>query len=355
MVLRMSIVLFANELYGLPILRPLAAAANARNIDVGWVVTEPVADRMRTGEKRLTSLSQVRQWRPQSVFCAANWVLPSIPGHKVQVFHGFSTDKRSQDRGHFRIRGFFDLYCTQGPDTTVPFKELAAHHQYFSVEETGWSKLDPLFKPVSTISEALQVAAADRPCVMYASTFTTSLSSAPNMLEPLRDLVARGDRYWLLTLHPKCAPELSKAYRALADQHPQHATFLETEHLLDMMCAADVLVCDTSSVIDEFAVQLKPIVTVRNRIPKPFMLNIKATEEIDAAITKALEYPAGLMKKVKQHADNIHPYRDGQSSERALDAAARIATGAYNPRTRKPLNLVRRWKSRKRSPMLLPD
>src|SRR5699024_7898101 len=139
-----------------------------------------------------------------TVFCAANWVPPAFLGDKVQVFHGFNAEKRDPGRGHFRLRGFFDLYCTQGPATTAPFRELAAQYRYFAVEETGWPKIDPLFGPASLHSLELRQAAGDRPCVMYASTFTTALSAAPEMLVPLTDMVARGDRYWLLTLHPKC-------------------------------------------------------------------------------------------------------------------------------------------------------
>src|SRR5699024_10107698 len=110
---------------------------------------------------------------------------------------------------------------------------------------------------------------------------------------------------------------------------PEHAMFLETEHLLDMMRAADVLVCDTSSAIDEFAVQLKPVVTIRNRVPKPFMLNVSSPGEVDAAVSKALEAPAELMNNVRRHADAIHPYRDGRSSERMLDAAEKLANSGY--------------------------
>src|SRR5699024_2853332 len=133
----------------LPILRPVAAAAADHGIATAWVVTDAMARRMTAGEQRLTSMAAVRQWQPASVFCAANWVLPAIPGDKIQVFHGFSSDKRSRERGHFRIRGFFDMYCTQGPDTTVPFRALAQKHRYFAVEETGWAKLDPLFGPIN--------------------------------------------------------------------------------------------------------------------------------------------------------------------------------------------------------------
>jgi hypothetical protein len=54
------------------------------------------------------------------------------------------------------------------------------------------------------------------------------------------------------------------------------------------------------------------------------------------------------MRQVRAYADSIHPYRDGRSSERVLDAVhAFIAQGARNPRP-KPHNWWRKLKIRKR-------
>jgi CDP-glycerol glycerophosphotransferase (TagB/SpsB family) len=348
----MSAFLFATEVYALPILRPLAAAATARGIATAWVVPEHVATRLHPDEQRLTRLSEVRRWSPRTVFCAANWV-PVFPGNKVQVFHGFNAEKRPTRRGHFRLRGFFDLYCTQGPATTRPFRQLAVRHRYFAVEETGWPKLDPLFGPPSATVKALRAAARQRPIVLYAATFTESLSAARAMLAPLSRWIARGDRYWLLTLHPKCDDALKARYQALAAQYPQHAMFGPSEQLIDMLRAADVLVCDTSSVIDEFALQLKPVVTVCNRRPKPFMLNVTTPQAVAAALEVALQHPPALMHALKQHAEAIHPWRDGRSSERVLDAAARLAEGGYAPLARKPRNLWRRWQARRKLELML--
>ena len=247
--------MFATESYALPILRPLAAAARARGIDVAWVVPTAVAAQLTDAERRVRSLREARSMRPDAVYCAANWVSPALPGTKVQVFHGFNAQKREPDRGHFAIRGFFDLYVTQGPATTLPFEALAREHGYFAVRETGWPKLDPLF--ASSAESAIDLPRDGRPVVMYASTFSHRLSSAPAMLEPLRAMIARGDRQWLLTLHPKCSDELFAAYRGL---EAPNARFLTSERLIEMERAADVLVCDTSSVVHEFAVMGKPVV-----------------------------------------------------------------------------------------------
>jgi CDP-glycerol glycerophosphotransferase (TagB/SpsB family) len=345
-----SCLLFATELYALPILRPLAVAAQRAGQRVGWVVPESVAGYLRADETRLRSAHAVRALAPQAVFCAANWVAPSLPGAKVQVFHGFNAEKREPDRGHFRLRGFFDLYCTQGPATTAPFEALARGQRYFAVAETGWPKLDPLFAPPP---DAPSLRPEDgKPVAMYAATFTESLSSARAMVDTLRVLTARGDRHWLLTLHPKCDAELIARYRSLEGPF---ARFYESDRLLDMLRAADVLVCDTSSVIDEFAVQLKPVVTLRNRRPKPFMLDVAEPSQVDAAIAAALSHPAALMQALADHAAAIHPYRDGRSSERVLAATDRLLTGGYGRLARKPLNLWRRWQASRDVRALLPD
>lgn len=345
-----SCVMFATELYALPILRPLATAARARGLDVAWIVTHEIAAHLHADEHRLLSWQAVKAFKSQAVYCAANWVSPRIPGIKIQVFHGFNAEKREPDRGHFALRGFFDLYLTQGPATTEPFLELAREKGYFAVVETGWPKLDPLFDKAGAVSSEFRPAGG-RPVVMFASTFSRRLSCAPAVLDTLRELIARGDRYWLLTLHPKCPPELFAAYRALEGTH---ARFYESDRLIEMQRAADVLVCDTSSVLHEFAVQLKPVVTVRNRKPMPFMLDVSTPGEVDAAIDRALSKPDDLMTAIRVHADAIHPYRDGHSSERMLDATDAFLARAPGTLKRKPLNLKRRWQARSEIRAMLP-
>ncbi len=332
--------MFATESYALPILRPLAAAARARGIDVAWVVPAAMAAQLTPDERRVRSLREARAMRPEAVYCAANWVSPALPGTKVQVFHGFNAQKREPDRGHFAIRGFFDLYVTQGPSTTLPFEALAREHGYFAVRETGWPKLDPLFAP--SVASTIDLPRDGRPVIMYASTFSHRLSSAPAMVEPLRSMIARGDRQWLLTLHPKCSDDLFAAYRGLEGPN---ARFLTSEHLIEMERAADVLVCDTSSVVHEFAVMGKPVVTVANRVPQPFMLDVASPADVDAAIDRALSHPPELMAAIRAHGDDIHPYRDGRSSERVLDAVDAFHRGDFGTLKRKPLNLVRRFKA----------
>jgi hypothetical protein len=336
--------LFATELYALPVLRPLGAAIRAAGGEAAWFAPAMFREHLAEDEQLLPDVDAVRKWQPDAVFAASNWVPQFFPGAKVQVFHGFSVDKRSPERGHFRIRGLFDLYCTQGPATTQPFEELARRHGHFAVAETGWPKLDPLFAPDDGTAAALRPRDG-RQVVLYAATFTETLSSARALLGEISLQVARGDRYWLLTLHPKTDPVLVQAYRQLVGPN---ASFVEADTLVPALRAADVLVCDTSSVVSEFVVQQKPVVTLRNRAPKAHMIDISDPADLAAALNRAFAPTDALRHELASYADLIHPWRDGHSSERVLTAARDFVAGRFGDLARKPVNLWRRLQMRAR-------
>ncbi|MBW8368484.1 MAG: CDP-glycerol glycerophosphotransferase family protein [Arenimonas sp.] len=320
--------LYATQRYGLPILQPLAQALLARGHAVHALLVQGAAGASLPAPVRAVTVAQAVALSPRAVFSAANDVPPFIAGAKVQLFHGFNVEKREDARGHFRVRGLFDLYCTQGPATTAPFRELAQRHGHFAVVETGWPKLDPLFGEEDEATRALRAPARGRPIVMFASTFTQRLSAAPHLFDAIAAQVAHGDRYWLLTLHPKCSSSLFERYRALAGPN---AAFFETEQLVSALRAADVLLADTTSVVSEFVVQRKPVVTFRNRAPKPHMIDFDDPAALTAVLARAFAPDPALLSAIAAYADQIHPRRDGQSSARVIDATDALLAGALGP------------------------
>ncbi|MET0131822.1 MAG: CDP-glycerol glycerophosphotransferase family protein [Stenotrophomonas chelatiphaga] len=324
--------LFATERYALPILAPLAQALHASGQSVSAWFADGAAGASLPGVPDV-GLQQALALRPRAVFSAANWVPPFIAGAKVQVFHGFNVQKRDSARGHFRVRGLFDLYCTQGPATTEPFRALAEREGHFAVAQTGWPKLDPLFRDDGGLSAALRARADGRPVVLFGSTFTERLSAAPHLYPQIAADIARGERYWLLTLHPKCAPALFEQYRALAGAN---AAFIEPEQVMAAQRAADVLVSDTSSIVSEFVVQHKPVVTFRNRVPQPHMIDFDDPAQLPAMLARALDPAPALLAEIHRYAATIHPYRDGLSSERVISATEDFLAGEMGPLKRKP-------------------
>ena len=102
---------------------------------------------LRDDELRLKTFREVRDFAPVAVFAPGNWVYDFFPGIKVELFHGYPIAKRkAKHDDHFTIRNWFDIYCTQGPTSTVPFKKLEEKLGFFKVYETGWSKADAFFQ-----------------------------------------------------------------------------------------------------------------------------------------------------------------------------------------------------------------
>ena len=330
-----DVLLAARERYALPILQPLSAALSAAGYRVHAWFDGPLAaaGEAMPGGVPMVDVRQAVALRPAAVFCAMDWIPPFFAGAKVQLFHGFDTNKHADNRGHYRIRGLFDLYCTQGPATTVPFQALARRHGHFAVAETGWPKLDPLFRDDGGAAARMRAPAGNRPVAMFASTFTERVSAAPHLREAIAADIARGDRYWLLTLHPKCPEALFERYRALAGPN---ATFVEPEDIVTAQRAADVLVSDTTSVVPEFAVQHKPVVTFRHRVPRPYMLDFADPDALPDVLARAFAPDPAHVAEIRRFADGIHPYRDGRSSERVVAAAAALLDGGLARLAPKP-------------------
>ena len=336
--------LFVSKLYGYSIVRPVQEAIRARGDEVAWFIHGVSNEHLRADERQLNTVEEVMDYNPDAVFVASNWVPHFFPGAKVELFHGFNAEKRDEQVGHFRIRGWFDLYCTQGPSTTPKFQQLAKQHGYFHATETGWPKVDPLFQKDEQpgLREQLGI---KKPIVLYTSTFSRRLSAAPRLHDTIARLAEEGRWHWLVNLHPKMDPAIVDSYKALEGQN---LNFIDTDNILPLLKAGDVMVSDTSSVVFEFMLQDRPVVTCRHRNPGPHLLNIQESDELESAIEQALSHPENLMNEVRKYADWLHPYRDGKSSERVLDATEAFLENDYGKLKRKPLNLGRRFSTRRK-------
>jgi len=330
--------LYGSERYALAILRPLEEAIRARGARAAWFFDGPGSEELRAGETWLRTTREVREFSPRAVLTSSNAVPHFFPGVKTEVFHGFDAGKPR----HIYIRGFFDLYCTTGPRDTQAFEAKARELGHFAVRETGWPKLDPFLREHGADQPP---PVRDIPVILYHSTFSPSWSAAEILYDKISGLSRSGRWRWIVTLHPKSAATTVAKYRALESDHLHYAT---EDNILDLFPQVDMMISDTSSALNEFLLTYKPVVTFKNRRPGPQLLDIDSPEQLVPAIERALSRPTDLMQAVRAYADSIHPWRDGRSSERVLAAVDEfIARGARNPR-RKPANLWRKLKIRRR-------
>lgn len=323
---------FIQQPYSYAILRPLQDEIRRQGAEVAWYLNGSAVDsgQLKADEQQLKSIDEVKAYQPLAVFVPGNVVPDFFPGVKVQVFHGLEWKKK----GHFGIRGFFDLYCTHGPITTDRFQQLADKHKYFRVIETGWPKLDPCF-PLPQRNENT------KSVILFAPTFSPALSSAQPLLEPWRQLSEQGLYRIVVKFHPKMDADVVKAYRAIANETLQVS---DDDSLVPLIQQADLVVSDTSSAVTEALLMGKVVATFKNAQPEPSLLNFTQPEQLEEQLALGLNPSAELLQQIEGYIQQVHPYQDGHSARRILAAVDELLAQGVK---RKPLNLYRRYKIRK--------
>lgn len=330
----LRLLFYVEQNYSFDILRPLQAEALARGHEVRWFLLQDAsATLMRTDELLVTDVRQAIQFAPDVVFAPGDRVPGFIPGLKVQVFHGLNEEKRGT---RYPERGLFDLFCTEGSARTEMLSPLARERGYFKVVETGWLKLDTLFSYAPTATTY------DRPQILFASTFTPSLSCAEALYPAIRALSQSPNWQWLVTLHPKMAPKTVQKYQRLENDN---LTFFGTERVIELQHRADIMISDNSSVLQEFLLLKKPVVTYRNRDPQPFLIDIQEPEQLQPAIEQALQPDPELVEAINNYGPSVTPWLDGASAARVMNAVEKMIASGWQDK--KPANLWRNFKMRR--------
>jgi len=328
--------------YSFEILRPLQQVILAQGDEVKWLAVgkEVTLSYFQSNESVLSSIDDARKYNPDASFAPGNEIPNFIPGLKVQVFHGLEWKKK----GHFVVRDFFDLYCTHGPATTSRFNILAKKHGFFDVVETAWPKLDYLFtSPAMPIKEHLH--SQGKKIILYAPTFSPTLTSAPALFDEIKRLSEHKDYHWLIKFHPKMATQWLEQYKTIVKDNVH---IIETSSINELLQTADIMVSDTSSVIGEFSLLNKATVSLNNKEPGDYLINIQTAEQLEHAIELALSPSKQLKTAIKAYADDLHPYHDGQAAQRILTATETMLTNGKQAQKRKPLNIFRNLKQRKK-------
>ncbi len=323
---------FVEQDYSFAILRPLQDQILLQGGKVEWFLSKGLEKHLKKNETHIKSYREVKQYQAHATLAPGNLIPPSFPGLKVALFHGFAIEKR----GHFRIRGWFDLYCTHGPLTTIPFKKLAQKHKNFCVVETGWPKLDGI--PEERPNKKQDVSDYS---ILYAPTFSPSLSSTPYLYDSLKQLLSKQKYNLSVKFHPLASNNCIEKYATLEQYSLKYS---KTQNFLSEATQADIVLTDTSSTIVEALYLGKPVLTFNNSTPHPHLRNFTEPERLEDEIQWVINNYDSQKQLGLEYANQMHPYRDGKSSKRVLEAIEAMLIGEIKPHKKKPLNLIRRWK-----------
>lgn len=334
---------FVSLSYAYSILRPLQDEIWRRGDEVCWFIEKTSPVQLKENERQLETIEQVMEYDPIAVFAPGNYIYDFFPGIKVSVFHGYPINKRNdKSDDHFKLREWFDIYCTQGESSTSVFKQLEEKHKYFKVYETGWCKADSFFLP----EETQQFRSDKTPTIFVASTFSKGISSLHEFYPIIERLAQKRSWNWIITLHPKLQDkELIEKYQLLSSTF-SNVTFHPIMEGIQHFHNSDVMLCDSSSIIIEYMLLSKPVVTYRNTSPGKHLINVTNVDDIEQALEEALTYPKGLIKEINDYTLTHEGHRDGKNSARILDAVDDFIINYKDRIKRKPLNLFRKLKLR---------
>ncbi len=334
---------FITKPYSINIIRPLLYEIRKSKRGESLVfITKKVEQYIDSDLPYTMSIEEVISFNPDVVFVPGNVLHDKIPGLKVQIFHGLCEEKG----GHYKITGFFDLYCTSGPLITNRFKELAKKKRHFHVVETGWPKIDLLLKPFDRekICKSLNIDPAKR-IILYAPTFSPKFKSSEKILPILEDL-PKDDELWIVKFHDLMkAKDIERFSKLQSDS----LLLYSNPDNIPLLQIADVLISDTSSVVYEFMLLDKPVITIDSKVRLKKGINITKAGQLRPAVDRSLANPEEYCLGRKRVLNQIHPYRDTQNSRRVLDAVDEVLNSkVMKDLKEKPLNLYRKYNVRRK-------
>lgn len=343
----MRVVLFCEHKYAVSILHPLQEESDKTNKhNILWFVDKrnipdfPLKDEV----KWTNSIQEIYDFSPDAIFVPGNIVPYYLPGVKAEIFHGYAAEKKD----HWVIRRYLDMYLTQGPFFTNPFKDLAKKYGDFEVVETGWTRQDWIYNNLHSFDDykdELLKHHGKSKVVLYAPTFSPSLTSLPHIKNDLIKLANEKDVVILLKFHPLTKQEWVDQYKQLA-KDVSNIVWIDDQNISKYILASDLMISDTSSAVYEFLLLDRPVITLNNVAKDKYWLDITTPDELLSAydiVLQSDEYKA----KRRWIIDNYDPYLDGKVAERMFGAVEDYIRRNGVPKYRK-LNIWRKYQSIKK-------
>ena len=340
----MKTILFCMNPYSFGILEPVMQVLKEKKYEFIWFVRTAILEKFPYQDQRFTSkIEDLVRFNSDAIFVPGNEVPHYLRGVKTQVFHGLAGEKK----GHFRIRNYFDLYLTQGPYFTRRFSKAASKHRDFSVVETGWPKLDVYGKELHKYDSdklILLKKSKAKKIILYAPTFSPSLTSASHLFTQIEKLAKSKEYLILIKFHDLMAADLIDSYKKLSMSF-ENVLFIEERNIIKYLLISDLMISDTSSVVYEFLLLDKPVITFKNNsLAVKWDNQLSYSGLVERVVKNLLEDP------FKQERFNIlkeyHPYTDGNSAQRMVEAVEKYIKTNGVPEKR-VISWFRRYKINK--------
>lgn len=337
----MKAILFCQNNYAFGILEPIKQELLKEGDSFIWFVKDKIVNDFPYKKDTYTSnINELYQFKADVIFVPGNEVPHYLRGLKTQIFHGLAGEKK----GHFRIRHYFDLYLTQGPYFTNKFIALKNKHKDFDVIETGWPKLDIYGKSLNeytSFKNNLLNKTNAKQIVLYAPTFSPKLTSAPHLEQEIRALALNKKYLIIFKFHPLMDIDLIEKYKSIANEF-DNVIYVEEKNIIKYLIISDLLISDTSSVVYEFLLLNKPVITFKSISKNISWDNREDYNNLVNLVDLNLNKDPFKEQRTKTNQE-FHPYNDGKSAYRMVKAVKDYINKHGVPEKRK-ISFLRRMK-----------
>jgi CDP-glycerol glycerophosphotransferase (TagB/SpsB family) len=211
------------------------------------------------------------------------------------------------------------------------------------VVETGWSKLDTLLEKRPDLEKKKQQILGQSGyahLVLYAPTFSPSLTSAGFLKQEIRQLAEKENILLRIKFHDLMNRSTVIEYEEYFQQ-TDNVEIINDPDIIDHLIISDIMISDTSSVVYEFTLLNKPVITFKSRSVNIAWPDITDPKMLLPTFHSVLENDPGSAQR-QSIIQQYHPYTDGKSSERMYDAVEQYISRHGVPEKRK-LSPYRRY------------
>jgi len=315
----MKAILFCKKKDSFDVLKPLADELVKRRYDYIWYIDPKLFSEFPYKKMLHTNdLQYLTEFKSDVIFTPETIVPYWLRGVKTHIFNSLIFDEEKFNK----MLDYFDLYLTPGPKFTNFFEKMAENQKKkLSVIETGWPKLDTLFNIadddiISWEKDKLLSEHNVKYIVLYAPSSNEDLSSAKKIKDAIAKLASRNDMLFLVHFSEGMDSEVVKEYKEIGNKNIK---VLEESNIAKNMHIADLLISDTTSYIYEFTLLDKPVLSVDTKLKDITWSNVSPTG-VYLNVIRTLENRVPTRNKRDQTFKNYHPYNDGKSSLRVIEA-----------------------------------
>jgi len=337
----MKAILFCTEPDFFNILKPLADELEKKSHRYIWYIIPTLFDEFPYKHQMHTnSLKYLDEFQADVIFTPNDRLPYWLHGLKVHIF-----DSLVEDTNRYKeMVDYFDLYLTQGPHFTNIFERLSQEYQTFSVIETGWSKLDTLFQIANDDNikwerDNLIKQYGVKYIILYTPSSNMKLSSVIKLKDIIIKLSSRKDVLFMVRFDRYMKQEIVNEYKEI---DTPNILILDDNNVSKNMHIADILISDTTSLVYEFILLDKPVLTVDTEL-KDITWSNQGANGIFLNVIRTLESRVAIRNRREQTIRKYHPYRDGKSAERMVEVTSNFIKEHKIPKERQ-LSFFKKWK-----------